>query len=168
MATTNKDPFEALGVSREAALAALEETRTRRIGDSRVCICGHPVGRHAVSEVTGKTSCRPTRMDCPCPVIEPVVEVEDVRPFLHKTKGHGFKHALMLGFAALEKKGKSFEWIEEAGWPRCEMARTETECAGGKLPYAVRGGRLSREPADRNVLLCEAHFEEARVAGVPL
>lgn len=116
--------------------------------DRRICVCGHPVGRH--TEFAGRVNCAPTRMACPCGELVPVIDVSDTRAFLRKTHGGGTLHALMQGLQAVVTKGHEWSWVE--GFPVCVRCRTEGVAV---LPFALdRRGRVSAEPERTNVLLC--------------
>lgn len=117
----NTNPFDFMDFSYEEALEADEKLRSRpAVRDGRICVCGHPVGRHMIS--TGITFCKPTRMECPCKKCRPVIESADVRPFLRKTEGSGRSHALGRGMAAAMSKGIEFSWIVDMVCDRCEKA----------------------------------------------
>jgi len=101
-------------VSSEAELVA---SGRRRNGDRRICVCGHPAGRH--TQIQGLTICKPTRMECPCKNLRAVLRAEDTRNFLRKTEGSGALHALGRGLRAAQDAGKSVEWLVEAKCDRC-------------------------------------------------
>ena len=82
-----------------------------RRNDKRICICGHPVSRH--NETTKK--CRPSRFDCPCQRLHPVIEVPDTRYFLSRSNGSGEKHALTRGIF-LARKGMGEDFDSRASW----------------------------------------------------
>lgn len=137
----------AMGIGVQEAVEADRDLRGR-VGarDGRVCLCGHSVGRHTVS--SGLVLCKPARMECPCRKLRPVVEAEDVRPFLRRTAGSGMMHALVRGISALAETGKSVEWIVPL---ECD------KCGGGAevVPAAVtKQGALSSEATGYDALLC--------------
>lgn len=137
----------AMGIGVDEAVAADVGLRGRNgPRDGRVCLCGHSVGRHTVA--SGLVLCKPARMECPCRKLRPVVEAEDVRPFLRRTAGSGMMHALVRGIAALAVSGKSVEWIVDLTCDRC----------GGDeevVPAAVtKQGALMSEATGYDALLC--------------
>ena len=112
------NPFDFMDFSLEEATKADDKLRTRpEKRDGRICLCGHPVGRHLVT--AGVTLCKPTRMECPCKKVRPVIDSDDVRPFLRKTEGAGVEHALGRGMAAAMNKGIEFRWIVDMECDRC-------------------------------------------------
>lgn len=104
--------LDAFDMSEEEAALVDEAVRTPpQRNDKRICICGHSVSRH--NNVT--KACRPSRFDCPCRRLNPVIEVPDTRYFLSRTMGSGEKHALTRGiFIAKNALGEEFE--ERAKW----------------------------------------------------
>lgn len=143
----------------EAGTAAIERSRADRaagIGgrDGRICACGHPVSRHYESVVTRDHVCRPTRMECPCRDLLPVLVTSDTRQFLWKTEGAGAgQHALSRGLAAARVKGAVVELLEAGS--TCRSCGAEEVSL---RPVAVAGTdimKLSGKPEKRNGLLCE-------------
>jgi len=105
------DPFDGLDFDLEEVKKIKEEQDERRwIKDPRVCSCGHGIVRHKFVESRNAWVCEPARMSCPCKQKEPVLEVQDTRDFLSKTKGHGARHALALGIAISQNKGHWIRW----------------------------------------------------------
>lgn len=94
-------------------LSIAQNARLGTARDPRICICGHPVGRHI-----GGETCSPTRMACWCREARPVLSCSDTRPFLRKTKTLK-QHALSLGQSALDVKGRTWEWLP--GQPTCML-----------------------------------------------
>lgn len=143
------NPLEALGLSLEEVLEADKKiTGATKKGrrDRRVCLCGHPIGRH--SEYAGTMTCKPSALLCPCKAIKPVVEAEDIRPFLRKTEGSGAMHALTRGIAAAVSSGKEVTWLIEI---KCD------KCGGTEnvVPAAVtQNGFLKDTATGFDVLLC--------------
>lgn len=93
-----------------------------RQNDKRICICGHSMSRHKISDVTGKMECVPARFTCPCKRKHPVIEVPNTKYFLSRTNGHGEKHALTRGIYLSQKSlgddfDKSAKWLVEL---KCE------------------------------------------------
>ena len=182
-----------IGMTVREAMNELAAARGELTGrDLRVCACGHPVNRHTEIDVYGDGAkialqCQTPRLTCPCKDLKPVLEVKDTRPFLHKTKGVGKSHALILGISSVQTRRRRILSGEEAttatgrprqlneitwleGWPRCEGPENglEDECDdGGQLAYCVdqRVGRILPEQAELSFLLCRTHFLEAKVHG---
>lgn len=137
-------------------LEVLAESRERKRRwqerDARVCICGHPVWAHAGTP--GKQFCKPARMECPCRMAEPVLEVQDTRLFQYATTGSGVRHALGKGVLASQEKGKEWRWID--GARVCKVCGDETEEV---VPSAVTPGvGVVQRPEKMNGLLCPECF----------
>lgn len=150
-----EEALNALGLSIEDVQKAEDEMyealgsrRYRTTVDPRICLCGHPVGRHTV--VGGITFCKPARMECPCKKCRPVIEVDDVRKFLRKTGGAGPLHALTLGIKSLAESGKKAKWIVDVSCDRC--GATDTPVV--PVPVTQRGIAASH-PTGYDALLCE-------------
>ncbi len=146
------DPLAAMGISLEDALAADKKItyKTRKgVRDRRICICGHPVARHA--EYAGILTCKPTAMRCPCKKVHTVLEADDIRTFLRKTEGSGMMHALTRGIAASVSSGKKVEWIVPLKCDRCG------ESEGRKVMPSVvtQGGQMTNNATGYDVLLCD-------------
>jgi hypothetical protein len=113
--------LEAMGISLEEAEQADKSTREvsrrERDRDISVCLCGHGSARHIV--VGGAVFCKPSRMECPCKRLRPVLECKDTRKFLRKTTGGGALHALTLGILAHAQEGKPVKWLVELKCDRC-------------------------------------------------
>lgn len=116
-----KEALEAMGISieeaQEADKVARETSRRERERDISVCLCGHGSARHIV--VNGTVFCKPSRMECPCKKLRPVLECADTRKFLRRTSGGGALHALTLGILAHVQEGKRVEWIVDLKCDRC-------------------------------------------------
>jgi hypothetical protein len=141
------NPFDFLDFTEEEALEADRKLLSKPAErDGRICLCGHPMGRH--TSVAGITLCKPTRMECPCRASRAVLECDDVRPFLRKTSGAGAMHALGRGIAAASERGKTVTWLVEMKCDRCKKE--------GKLsPVPVtKQGSASNEPTGYDALLC--------------
>lgn len=126
----------------------------RRSGrDKRICVCGHPLGRH--TQVSGMVFCKPTRMECPCKAVRAVLQVEDTRTFLRKTEGSGALHALGRGLKAAQDAGKNVEWLIE---PKCDRCGE----VGPISPVAVtQRGIIVNSATGYDALLCRKCREEA-------
>jgi len=147
--------LEAMGLSVEEVQQAEQEMleslggrRYRTHVDPRICICGHPVGRHTIAE--GMVFCKPSRMECPCKKCRPVVEVDDVRKFLRKTSGAGPLHALTLGIKKLAQDGKNVKWIVELVCDRCGAEGVPVS----PTPVTQRGF-AAQHATGYDALLCE-------------
>jgi len=120
MTNSTEDIFKSMGLSVDEIEKANEDivAKGRRPDtDRRVCLCGHAIGRH--TSVNGMVFCKPSRMECPCKVARPVLEVEDVRKFLRVTRGGGPLHALIQGMLQHAKAGKQAKWIADLVCDRC-------------------------------------------------
>lgn len=135
-----------------AGEAELVASGRRRSGDRRICVCGHPAGRH--TQVQGITLCKPTRMECPCKNLRAVLRAEDTRNFLRKTEGSGALHALGRGLKAAHEAGKTVEWLVEAKCDRCLTP-------GQVSPVAVtQRGIVVQAATGFDALLCRKCREE--------
>ena len=124
MTEENEDAIEALeamGITLDEAEKADKSTREvsrrEKYRDITICLCGHGSSRHIV--VGGTVFCKPSRMECPCKKLRPVLEGSDTRKFLRKTTGGGALHALTLGILAHIQEGKSVKWIVDLKCDRC-------------------------------------------------
>lgn len=142
--------LEAMGLTLDEVEKVDEELRSetrRKDRDPRICLCGHPIARHTV--VNGAVYCKPTRMECPCKNVRPVLEADDVRKFLRKTSGSGALHALTLGILAHAQEGKSVKWTVDLVCDRCKTADENV------VPAAVtQQGRATNVPIGYDALLC--------------
>lgn len=146
--------LESMGLTLDEVREADETLRGRpKERDGRICICGHPVNRHTVT--SGVVLCKPTRMECPCRKVRPVLDVSDTRAFLRKTAGPGPEHALSRGLRGLTdgRQGaggaeRSAEWVVDLECDRC----------GGNtrvVPAPVTSsGNVVHEPTGYDALLC--------------
>ena len=140
------DVFSALDFTLDEAIEANEELLNKGPRDQRVCLCGHAVSRHM--EIMGMVQCKPSKMDCGCKKIRPVLEVGDLRVFLRKTDGAGSMHALGRGMATAAQRDIKMKWLET---PTCDRCSTE----GPVSPVAVtQGGHISNHDTGFNALLC--------------
>ena len=144
--TENNDPFSFFDFSIDEAR---ESERTHKNGadrrDKRVCLCGHAMSAHMVDSVS---VCSPSKMYCPCKVARAVLEVQDCRLFVRKTRGAGSQHALSLGVVASLERGKKVEWIIEQ---RCDRCKTP----GKVSPVPVTHEGFARSDATGfDALLC--------------
>ena len=120
--------------------------------DSRVCICGHSMNKHAV--INGYVSCKPSRMSCPCKAVRPVLTSTNVRPFMRKSLGSGSAHALMQGFRKAIELDAEISWIEP---PTCDCQKNGSKCGSTEqvVPCLVtQNGFYTTEPTGYDVFLC--------------
>lgn len=147
--------FDLMDFTYEEAIAAEAElvaTRKYRTGDKRICVCGHPAGRH--TQVQGLTICKPSRMECPCKNLRAVLRAEDTRNFLRKTEGSGMLHALGRGLVAAQQAGKSVEWLIESKCDRCLTPGVVTAVA------VTQRGIVVQAATGYDALLCRKCREE--------
>ena len=149
-----KDALAAMGLSVDSVLEVDNVLRTRpQKRDGRICLCGHGVTKHTVSD--GIVLCKPSKMTCPCKKLRPVIDAEDARPFLRRTQGAGQMHALSRGLAALAASGKDAQWIIELVCDRCG------EFNESLIPVPVtKQGVATAEPTGFDALLCPTCREE--------
>ena len=120
--------------------------------DSRVCICGHSMNKHAV--INGYVSCKPSRMSCPCKAVRPVLISTNVRPFMRKSLGSGSAHALMQGFRKAIELDAEISWIDP---PTCDYQKNGSKCGSTEqvVPCLVtQNGFYTTEPTGYDVFLC--------------
>ena len=120
--------------------------------DSRVCICGHSMNKHAV--INGYVSCKPSRMSCPCKAVRPVLISTNVRPFMRKSLGSGSAHALMQGFRKAIELDAEISWIEP---PTCDYQKNGSKCGSTEqvVPCLVtQNGFYTTEATGYDVFLC--------------
>lgn len=154
MTSDATNPLTALGMDLDEVLEMDSVLRTRPSErDGRICICGHGVSKH--SELAGAVNCKPSKMDCPCKKIRPVLDAEDTRPFLRKTQGGGPMHALSRGLASLVSSGKQAEWIVDLKCDRCG------DQSDRLVPVPVtQSGTAVTEATGFDALLCPKCREE--------
>ena len=144
---SKEDPFAFFDFSQEEAQKVDEELKKpKNPRDPRICACGHPMSRH--TSISGTHYCKPTRMECPCKNARPVLECNDVRPFLRKTNGAGPMHALGRGLAAAAAKGIEVKWLVIM---ECDRCKTKTQVS--PVPVTQRG-IATNEPTGYDALLC--------------
>jgi hypothetical protein len=141
------NPFEFFDFSEEETEEAAKAISTEGYDrDGRICVCGHPMKRHAV--YGGMTSCTPTRLVCPCKSARPVLDVSDTRVFLRKTRGSGSLHALAQGLFAAIKANHKVDWLVEQKCDKCGIE-------GKVSPVAVsQRGVIMEEATGFDALLC--------------
>lgn len=148
------EALAAMGMTTDEVSAIDSALRTRpQKRDGRICLCGHGVTKHLVSD--GIVSCKPSKMDCPCKKVRPVIDAEDTRPFLRRTQGAGAMHALSRGLAALATNGKDASWIIDLECDRCK-AKTNNLVP---VPVTANGFAVS-EATGYDALLCPTCREE--------
>lgn len=149
--------FAALGLAPEDVMAidsALNSRPARAKRDHRINVCGHPIAR--ITNAAGIVYCKPTRMECPCKKIRPMLEVSDLRFFLRRTEGGGALHALTRGLAALEAAGGQAKWLEDLQCDRCGA----TEGGVVPVPVTANGIKVSRATG-YDAMLCRVCREES-------
>lgn len=165
-----EDAIGGFGFDMEEAeqLLGQVEDRAQKVFDNRICICGHPIGRHRVAngnttEISKKQSpsfpktheCKPNATDCRCYQPRAVLKTDDLRLFLRNTKGAGALHALGQGVVNATKKGVKVVWLED---PKCDKCGE----VGRVLPVSCDVyGRRKEENSPRNFLLCATCASEA-------
>lgn len=115
--TSAAEALAMLGITAEEVEAADEALREKGPRDRRICACGHGIARHM--DDYGSVYCKPSRMECPCKKVRPVLETNDTRAFLRRTDGMGVQHALTRGIVAAMKRGRSVKWLVELKCDRC-------------------------------------------------
>lgn len=147
------DPFDFLDFTQDEAKEILEKLDTEKKRTGRVCICGHPVGRHDLEDPTDIV-CSANKNSCPCKSLRPVIEVDDARVFMRKTAGAGAAHSLGQGLISAVTRGQEITWLVEQ---KCDACGAE-----GKLsPVATtEAGFIVDEPSRFNALLCNSCREK--------
>lgn len=119
----NEEILAAMGITLEEAIRVdkelTEKNKKSRSRDSRICVCGHGMGKH--NFYAGLVECKPTAMRCPCKKPKPILDTTDTRFFLRKTEGGGILHALSRGIASALAGGHEVNWIEQ---PSCDKCKT--------------------------------------------
>lgn len=151
---TGDDILREMGLDPEEESKKLATTRKKTAEERIICTCGHSLSRHRFSE-GASSSCVPGMMTCPCMHWNPVLKVQDTRPFMWKTSGIGAEHALTKGIIAMNKKNVSGEWLPDAY--KCTKCGT----TAGVTIYPVQrtGDSLlvtnDYDYASVNLMLCE-------------
>lgn len=161
MTNTPFDPDNFFGFPLSDVTKATAEEKAaaiqRKKEQSQICACGHAARHHTSHSdsdihqalaLSGRFSCMPGRMVCPCQEVVPVAETSDTRNFMHKTTGAGERHAFSKGVAQAIGKGGTVAWLPSAA---CKMCGT----VEGLQPVSLTssGHELDR-PGPMNVLLC--------------
>lgn len=121
---------------------------SRKAPDNRVCLCGHSVNAHNAFE--GVVDCRPSKYQCPCKKLKPVIQVENLRIFIRRTSADTRGHALTLGMLESIKRNFKFEWLIDVACDRCG------ETDGRIGPCAVsRDGIISYTATGYDAMLCQ-------------
>ena len=147
--TTGRQMFEDMGLNYDEALEHEEEMKKRKPRDRTICLCGHGITRH--TEVGGRESCSALGYNCACRKIQPILEAEDIRPFICRTEGSGLGHALSRGILSATKKGQTLRWLED------KRICDKCKATGGRLtPMAVsNNGFIQEHDTGFNVLFCD-------------
>jgi len=147
-----------MGLSATQLASVAAQSEISGAGDRRICICGHGARSHSSQALSdnpthksfresGRDQCLPGRMECPCGGFRGVVEVEDPRVFIFRTRGPMGQHALVRGLAASLVRGKT---VSEVDWACDTCGATHAV-----TPVAVsRSGQIAFEPSRDNRLLC--------------
>ena len=150
----SRDALAALGLTVEEVQEVDGTLRQQKFGtDRRVCLCGHGAPKH--TEAAGRSMCKPSRYACPCKNLRPVLEAEDVRPFLCRTVGGGAMHALVRGISSLAVRGKNSHWIIELKCDRCQG----TDEVVVPVPVTEHG-KATTYATGYDALLCQTCREE--------
>lgn len=149
----NIDALAALGIDSEEAIQIADELRTVARRDDRICICGHSVSRH--KEASGFVSCKPSKYDCPCKKIRPVIKTDDVRYFMRKNHGDGMAHALVSGIATAQKNKATVEWTIDLACDKCGTPGKVTVVC-----VTQNGYKDSTANSGYNALLCDTCYGE--------
>lgn len=146
---TAKDIFDKMGIDPEEAIRTDQELRNKPRGDKRICLCGHSVARHDLT--LDRPVCTVGKMYCPCKRVQPVLTVEDTRPFIRKTEGASILHALSLGIASASERGHEMELIPEA-WVCHKCERQDVRLS--PVPVTANGVPQT-EATGYDALLCD-------------
>lgn len=144
----NNAVIEDIGIDEEEMDNYMTSLKTGiGIPERQICICGHALLRHTKSEVAGY--CNFGKAWCDCNVPFPVLDPDDLRPFIYSTTGVGKKHALAKGLHTLRKNGKAARWLIERLCFRCGSE------SGLVFPTALtRDKRIASGSGHTNALLC--------------
>ncbi|WJZ48440.1 hypothetical protein [Actinomycetia phage DSL-LC01] len=143
--------LEAIGMTVEEI--EMHDSKQSRSDNKQICSCGHPIARH--TETHGLVYCKPSRMECSCKRIRPVVVTSNLRRFLRKTEGRGAMHALSRGILECVKRDEEVEWIVDLVCDRCKKA------AERLLPTPVtQAGIAVNYQTGYDALLCPSCAEE--------
>lgn len=138
-----------MGIDPDEAIRVDQHLTNRPRGDKRICLCGHSVSRHDLT--LERPSCVVGKQFCPCRKIQPVLVVEDTRPFIRKTDGASVLHALTRGIAAAALKGQAIEKIEEA-WACHRCSATDVRLS--PVPVSANGV-VMQVATGYDALLCD-------------
>lgn len=107
------------------ALAQFKAEREggRKKRTRQVCACGHSMNYH--SDDYGTMMCKPAQIPCNCKHPRAVLEVENLRLFLHSTTGYGAGHALGKGVLSSLDRGSSIKWVEGSVCQSCGVEQME-------------------------------------------
>lgn len=131
-----QDILRDMGIDPDEAIRIDQEITNRPRNDKRICLCGHSVARHDMS--LERPTCVVGKQFCPCRKVQPVLVVEDTRPFIRKTDGASVLHALTRGIAAASSKGHAMEKIEEA-WVCHRCGTSGSEVRISPVPVSANG-----------------------------
>lgn len=120
----------------------------------RICICGHTITAHSFDPKFGYV-CKPGQIWCKCERPYAVYCASDARHFMRSTHGVGFRHALGLGIASLERKGGTGTWMVPLS---CMVA----ECQKMELTVACvdENSQVMDRTTPFSAFLCPEHVWE--------
>jgi hypothetical protein len=130
------------------SIDSYNESRKRQI-----CICGHSMLRHSKS--SSGSFCSVAKSWCYCSLAVPILEPEDLRPFVYLTDGFGRKHALAKGLESLRGMGKGVKWLIDLQCFKCHSDSRHLI-----LVPLNRDSRVITSSGFTNALLCRECFEE--------
>jgi len=143
-----------IGVEKEEMAEYMESLRTGVGNPARqICICGHGITRHHRNE--SNSYCNVAKSWCYCKEAFPVLESEDLRPFIYTTSGVGKEHALAKGLFALSKLNKNASWLIRIACFKC----LKEQCCL-TLVSLSKELRVKKGSGFSNALLCDACFLE--------
>lgn len=143
--------LEAIGMTVDEV--EMHDTKKVRNDDKQICACGHPVARH--TDTYGVVYCKPSRMECPCKRIRPVLWSANMRRFLRKTEGPGPAHALARGIVECVKRNEEVEWTIDLVCDRCKKQSDRL------VPTPVtQSGYAQNQPTGYDALLCRECLEQ--------
>lgn len=143
-------PFSSEALTRFEA--EREGGRKKRVRE--VCACGHSMNYH--SEMNGILMCKPAQIPCNCKHPRAVLEVENLRLFLHSTTGYGAEHALGKGILSSRSREASILWVGgEAVCQSCGEVHSEL------IPVALNDQAVPlTKSGPINVVVCQGCFVE--------
>lgn len=114
---------------------------------ARVCVCGHPEGRHSVMPGRG-SMCNALKGNCPCRDMRLVLMVSDGRVFLRSAEGD--VHPLVAGMITLRERGGEWEWV--GGYGTCEAQ----DPGAGRCNKEMKSAKFIGD-GKYSILVCKEH-----------